>query len=230
MKLLKTLYALATAVVASIAMTGDLTVLGTGTVKRQPDTMEVAFTVSATDKDMATARRLYDERNTALAATLRAAGIDKSEVAEDGMGMARAIEWEGGKFAAKGTYVYRFWNGYTITAKLDRERLAKVNAALIDCEAISSLDVNFKVLDMAPLRNEARVRAVANAREIAESIAAAAGVSLGEIDAIVYGVGNDSNGVYLHKMAESGADSIECTTEIRDIEATDTVRIKWKVK
>ena len=230
MKLMTAMCALAAAFAASMAMAGDLTVLGTGTVKCQPDTMEVTFTVSATDKDMATARRLYDERTTSLAATLRAAGIDKSEVTEDGMGMAREMKWNSGKFAANYTYEYRFWNNFTFTARLDRERLAQVNAALIDCEAINSLNVNFKVLDMAPLRNEARVRAVANAREIAESIATAAGVSLGEIDEIVYGVGNDSNGVYFHKMAESGADSIECTTEIRDIETTDTVRIKWKVR
>lgn len=223
--------ALCAALIATMAMAGDMTVTGTGRVKRQPDTMEISFEVSATDKDKAVARRLYDERTAALAATLRAAEIEKSEVAEDGMAMRRETRWNGDKFVHE-TIVYKFWNSYTFTAGLDRERLAKINAALFDCEVVEALSVNFRVRDMEPLKNEARVKAVANAREIAQSIADAAGVSLCEIEEIVYGVGNGEGGAVLYgrKMMDAGAASIESATEIRDVEVRDSVRIKWKIK
>ena len=52
---------------ALVSLAGELTVTGTGVVKRQPDKMKITFTVSAEDKDMTVARRMFEEHTATLA-------------------------------------------------------------------------------------------------------------------------------------------------------------------
>ena len=52
---------------ALVSFGGELTVTGKGVVKRQPDKMKITFTVSAEDKDMTVARRMFEEHTATLA-------------------------------------------------------------------------------------------------------------------------------------------------------------------
>ena len=216
-------------VLAACAFGGELSVVGTGTAKRQPDKMKITFSVSSTDKDMAEARRQFDERTASLAATLALAGIATNEVMTTGMDMDREFHYANGSPVFAG---YRFTENYTFAAKLDRGRLERIKASLFDSEAIESLRLWYELSEPSELRKSARAEAVANAREIAEGIAAAAGVALGDIEEISYG--GEIRGGYSHmnlKMAAMAAgDEAGAATSLQDIAVTDSVTIKWKIK
>ena len=216
---------------ASAALAGELSVVGTGTARRQPDKMKITFSVSSTDKDMATARRLFDERTASLSSTLAAAGIATNEVMTTGMDVNREFDYVNGSQVFVG---YRFEECYTFAAKLDRKRLERIKTALFDSEAIESLRLWYDLFEPSELRKAARANAVANAREIAEGIAAAAGVSLGEIDEISYG--GDRNGGYsrancVNSMAAAAAgDEAGAPTSLQDMAVSDSVTIKWRIE
>ena len=84
---------------ALVSLGGELTVTGKGVVKRQPDKMKITFTVSAEDKDMTVARRMFEEHTAKLASAFAAAGISTNEVVTSGISMCADYDWrEGRKF------------------------------------------------------------------------------------------------------------------------------------
>ena len=84
---------------AFVSLAGELTVTGTGVVKRQSDKMKITFTVSAEDKDMTVARRMFEEHTATLASAFVAAGISTNEVVTSGVSMCVDYDWhEGRKF------------------------------------------------------------------------------------------------------------------------------------
>ena len=217
---------------AAAVFGGELSVVGTGRAKRQPDKMKITFSVSSTDKDMGVARRRFDERSASLTATLASAGIATNEVMTTGMDVNPEFDYVNGSQVFTG---YRFAENYTFAAKLDRKRLERIKAALFDSEAIESLRLWYELFEPSELRRAARANAVANAREIAEGIAAAAGVELGEIEEIAYA--GDGGGGYsrmncVNPAVMSAGDEAEAgsATSLQDIAVTDSVTIKWKIR
>ena len=212
---------------ALVSLAGELTVTGTGVVKRQPDKMKITFTVSAEDKDMTVARRMFEEHTATLASAFVAAGILTNEVVTSGVSMCVDYDWhEGRKFNG-----YMFEEDYIFVAKVDRARLNRINSALFSCKAVKSLSNSFELFDPAAARNEARTLAVKNARDVAQRMARDAGVTLCEINEIIYTGFEARDYTYTnHATPSSAYDGSGSVTSLRDIVVSETVCIKWKIK
>ena len=211
---------------ALVSLGGELTVTGKGVVKRQPDKMKITFTVSAEDKDMTVARRMFEEHTATLASTFAAAGISTNEVVTSGISMCADYDWrEGRKFNG-----YKFEEDYIFVAKVDRARLNRINSALFSCKAVNSLRNSFELFDPAAARNEARTLAVKNARDVAQRMARDAGVTLCEINEIIYTGFEARNYTYSNSYHSSADDGTGAVTSLRDIVLSETVCIKWKIK
>ena len=219
------------------AFAGEITVAGKGMVRLPPDKMRMAFEVSAMDLDIGTAKRVFAERTAALAATLAEAGVASNEVFTSGLAIENVIEYEHFQngIPMKVTKGYRFLEEYTFIARLDRVRLEDIYSRLVAGEIVEGLSVHYEIFDIQTPMNTARNLAVKNAREIAEGIAAAAGVSLGEIDEIVYrGDGRipvaTSGALYDARIKCDESFGVEPVGSPSDITISDSVLITWKIK
>lgn len=207
---------------------GELTVTGYGKVRLQPDKMKVVFEVSATDKDVAEAKRLFAERSATIADVFAQSGIGTNEVVTSGMEMLPVDDYRNGSMVFVG---YKFSEEYTFTAKVDRMRLEKISAALFDCKAVERVRTMFELFDPAAPRREARALAVKDAIATAQDIADAAGVRLCEIDKISYGSATDTrmwrmtNNIAADYAPSEGGSA----AALRDIEISDSVIISWKI-
>lgn len=225
---------LGVAAMAASGLAGELAVTGKGTVRRAPDKMKIVFSVSATEPDLASARKAFAGESAKVAEALAAAGVELGEVTTAGSYMNKSYRYEAGKRIFEG---YRMTEEYTVTAPMDRERLDRIKTTLFKSEAIESLEERFELYDPEALRGEARAAAVANARTIAGELAKAAGVELGEITLIEYGeAGGAAIGYRNMVMAKSmvcdeadfGASGIEA--QVRELSVGDSVSIRWKLE
>jgi len=212
------------------AVSGEISVVGKGTVSLPPDKMKMAFEVSALDLDIAVAKRRFKEQSATLAMTLAKVGVATNEILTSGMQMESVTEYENSSMVFKG---FRFSESYTFVARLDRARMERLYTALVNSKCVAELKFWFELFDNETPRQEARALAVKNAREIADGIAKAAGVSLGEIEEISYNFANtDRPYQYLQNNCFAAADdrSITSAGSLRTLEISEIVRIKWKIK
>jgi hypothetical protein len=225
---------LGVAAMAASGLAGELAVTGKGTVRRAPDKMKIVFSVSATEPDLASARKAFAGESAKVAEALAAAGVELGEVTTAGGYMNKSYRYEAGKQIFEG---YRMTEEYTVTAPMDRERLDRIKTTLFKSEAIGSLEERFELYDPEALRGEARAAAVANARTIAGELAKAAGVKLGEITLIEYGEAGGAAIGYRNMVmakgmecdeAEFGASGIEA--QARELSVGDSVSIRWKLE
>lgn len=225
---------LGVAAMAASGLAGELAVTGKGTVRRAPDKMKIVFSVSATEPDLASARKAFAGESAKVAEALAAAGVEISEVTTAGGYMNKSYRYEDGKRIFEG---YRMTEEYTVTAPMDRERLDRIKTTLFKSEAIGSLEERFELYDPEALRGEARAAAVANARTIAGELAKAAGVKLGEITLIEYGEAGGAAIGYRNMVmakgmecdeADFGASGIEA--QARELSVGDSVSIRWKLE
>lgn len=225
---------LVVAAMAASGLAGELAVTGKGTVRRAPDKMKIVFSVSATEPDLASARKAFAGESAKVAEALAAAGVEISEVTTAGGYMNKSYRYEDGKRIFEG---YRMTEEYTVTAPMDRERLDRIKTTLFKSEAIGLLEERFELYDPEALRGEARAAAVANARTIAGELAKAAGVELGEITLIEYGEAGGAAIGYRNMVmakgmecdeAEFGASGIEA--QARELSVGDSVSIRWKLE
>lgn len=228
----KALVAVLVVIAAAVGFAGEVSVSGQGVVRVQPDKMKITFSVYAADRAMAEARRLFDERTFALSKVFESLGVATNEVVTSGIYGRAEYDYENGKRVFSG---YRVDEGYTFSAKVDRARLAKLTAAILDSGVVDELNVSFELFDEVAAKNEARVKAVQNAKEIASSLAEAAGVRLGRIELIEYGTSGGGMPRYANfAMKSMGAGDFEAESvqlgELRAIVVTDSVNIKWKIR
>lgn len=225
---------LGVAAMAASGLAGELAVTGKGTVRRAPDKMKIVFSVSATEPDLASARKAFAGESAKVAEALAAAGVELGEVTTAGGYMNKSYRYEAGKRIFEG---YRMTEEYTVTAPMDRERLDRIKTTLFKSEAIGSLEERFELYDPEALRGEARAAAVANARTIAGELAKAAGVKLGEITLIEYGEAGGAAIGYRNMVmakgmecdeADFGASGIEA--QARELSVGDSVSIRWKLE
>lgn len=226
-KLLKSICVIALAVPA---LAGEITVVGKGSVSLPPDKMKMTFTVSALDLDIAVAKRRFKEYSATLAMTLAKVGVATNEILTSGMQMENVKEYENSSMVFKG---FRFSEDYTFVARLDRARMERLYTSLVNSKCVEELAFWFELFDSEAPRQAARALAVENAREIADGIAKAAGVSLGEIEEITYDFADIYHpNRYLQNNCFAASDdrSITSAGSLRTLEISEKVRIKWKIK
>lgn len=233
MRLLSAL-ALTAALCATPALAGQIAISGTGEVAAAPD---MAFINSGVTSQGATAAEALAANTAAmneLIATLKSAGIE-----------ARDIQTSG--FSVSPNYVYsdaRDANGYQLPPKISgyqvyntvnvRVRdLASLGAVLDKAVTVGANTINgvsFSVADPAPLYDEARKLAFANAKKKAELYAEVAGEKLGDIESITeQQTYNQPMPQMMRAVADSAA-SAPVPIESGELSFSIDVQVAWELE
>lgn len=203
---------------AQIAVTGE------GVVMAAPDMATISLGVTQT---AATAKAAMDQTNAELGkvlANLKAAGIAGRDLQTSGVSLQpqRSSSSSSSDIEVKG---YTARNQLTvIVRKIDT--LGTILDAAVKDGANTLDNVQFGVADPAPLLDEARLRAVADARHRAEVITGAAGVRLGPIAAITEGGGN-MPGPRGAMFARAAADSMP--VEGGELSFSVGINVTWEI-
>jgi uncharacterized protein YggE len=162
-----------------------ITITGQGRAEATPDMATLSLGVTSVADQAQTAMSENAAAMTSVIAALKAAGIEARDVQTSGL--ALQPNWTSSSLSS-GNQI----DGYTASNQLsvrvrDLSTLGTViDAALTDgANTFNGVELGF--LNPAPLLDEARKRAIADARHSAEIYAAAAGTKLGAIASITEG-------------------------------------------
>ncbi len=223
---------IATALSAAPAFAdGKISINGLGEVSAAPDT---AFITSGVTTQGTTAREALDANTAAMSElieTLKASGIE-----------ARDIQTSG--FSVNPNYVYsdaRDANGYQLPPKINGyqvyntvnvrvREMAKLGSVLDRAVTVGANTINgvsFSVANPAPLYDEARKMAFADARRKAELYAAVAGEKLGDLENISETQGYNQP---MPQMMRAVADSAAAAVPVEGGELTFqiNVQVTWE--
>lgn len=156
-----------------------LSVTGEGRATGSPDVAEVTLGVSHEAASVAEARGRAAEAMTAMIEALKANDVDEKDIQTTVFNIEPQYDFEDGRQRLRG---YRATN--IVTAKIrDIDRTGEVIDAAVTAggDAAQVQSLRFTIDDPADLQNEARRRAMENAREKAEVLADAGGVELGDV-------------------------------------------------
>jgi hypothetical protein len=160
-----------------------ITVNGTGTVSAPPDTGHLAAGVVTEAASAAEAVRANNVAMGRVLAAVEAAGIEKKDVQTQGFSVSPVYEpYEPPAARARAPRVvgYRVSNQALVEVK-GVDKVGDVLDRVVAAGANEIGGISFSIGEPAPLLDEARKRAVADARRRAETYASAAGVRLGRL-------------------------------------------------
>jgi uncharacterized protein len=198
---------------AADAAEEGITVTGVGTVEAVPDRAELSFGVTtegATAKEASTANA---ERMTELIDALKAAGVRSEEIQTENVSVSP-------RHSPMGKRLPGFVAENSVSVQVDSDRAGAIVDLAVENGATNASGPSFDVSDRDALYRDALRAAVREAREKAEAIASAGGVSLGDVTRVVEDGSADSP-VYLEAPARAQATPIEPGQE--EIQATVTV-------
>ncbi len=157
---------------------------GRGTVRIAPDLAAVTFGVVVVRPTASDARAAAASAMDAVLAALAAGGIERRDLQTTLVGLDAVRDYASG--AAPRVTGYQLTNSVAATVRAIDTVGSLIDGAL--AAGATSLDgLTFRVADPAPVLDEARRRAVADARSRAQTLASEAGVGLGRVLEIVEG-------------------------------------------
>jgi uncharacterized protein len=198
---------------AADAADEGITVTGVGTVEAVPDRAELSFGVTtegATAKEAATAN---SERMTELIDALKAAGVRSEDIQTENVSVSP-------RHSPMGKRLPGFVAENSVSVQVDSGRAGAIVDLAVENGATNASGPSFDVSDRDSLYRDALRAAVREAREKAEAIASAGGVSVGDVTRVVEG-GSEEPAVYLEAAQRASATPIEPGQE--EIQATVTV-------
>ena len=155
-------------------------VTGEGVVASVPDMAIVRLGVSAQKESASDAMEATSNAMTAILERLSERGVASADMQTSGLNIYPVMSNSSSSGAADGPAGYNASSMLSIRLR-DINALGGVLDALIQ-DGVNRVDgIEFTIQDMGPILEEARKRAVADARAKAELYATAAGVTLGEV-------------------------------------------------
>src|SRR5712671_6872519 len=210
-------------VLAQVVPPATISVTGEATVSVPPDLAQIDGGVTSEAK---TAREASEANNTAMGKVLQAlkgAGIEEKDIQTSRLSLQpQSAPNRSGPSAIAG---YRASNRVTVRVR-DVAKVASVIDTLVGAGANEIGGINFVVSQASKLLDEARERAVADARRKAEIYAKAAGVTLGA----PLGISEEGNPgpVPFRKMAAGMAVSAPVAQGEETLQVT--VSVSWAIK
>jgi len=203
-KVLATLAAVALSVTPALAQSdfpAAISVTGEATISAPPDVAQIDAGVAS---DAKTAREASEANNAAMGkvlAALKSSGIDDKDYQTARLSLQPQYANRPGYSGSAPTAIVGYRASNRVTIKLrDVAKVASVIDSLVAAGANDIGNINFSVSQASKLLDEARDKAVADARRKAEIYARAAGVTLGAPLSIVEG-GAPPVPVFRAKMA-----------------------------
>ncbi|SRR5579871_803638 len=206
-----------------------ISVTGEASISVPPDRAEIDAGVTS---DAKTAREASEANNAAMAkviAALKSAGIDEKDVQTSRISLQPQYSNSASSRPGPSTIIgYRASNRVAIRLK-DVSKVANVIDTLVGAGANDIGNINFTVSNASKLLDEAREKAVADARRKAEIYAKAAGVTLEAPLSI--SEGGASGPVFRGKMAMPAAMAAAPTPIAQGEETLSvSVAVTWAIK
>lgn len=196
---------------------------GRAELKITPDQVSVICRLSVFATDYRAAQTGLNERVALLRDAAPGQGLTGTDFKTTGFCVDRVTEETEHRRKIAG---YRARHTLRLELPLQMDRLNRIVAACAGSGAAPEIDVEFGVKDHEAVREQLLAVAVANARRRGEILAQAAGVKLGEIQRIDYGVMDVRVSSYSYDMslAEAGPDLTP-----GDLDAADKVTVVWQI-
>jgi hypothetical protein len=206
-----------------------ITVSGQGEVRAAPDEAMLSAGVVSTARSAAAAMADNAKAMNAVFAALRGAGVAEKSMQTSGFNVSP--QYAAGK---DGTQTQRI-AGYQVsnTVSVTVDALAKVGPtldALVASGANSIGDITFDIKNPKAAMAQARALAVADAIERAQTLARAAGVTLGPITSIGENGGYEPPRPMYRMMAGMAAAPAPTPTAAGEQSVTANVSITWEIR
>ena len=214
-------------------MDRTITVKGSAKLFLRPDYVVITMNLTAEDKDYDEAMAQGSARLDALRDALAAIGYDRKELKTTNFNVSTEYDFQNDQYG-NGRRVFR---GYACTHELklaldfDAARLGETLSAITGCEATPDLNVRFTVKDTDAVSDELLRQAADNALRRAKVLAAASGVSLGQLVRIDYSWGN-RDFVSPTAFAAGGMLRAKATMDFtpEDIDINDQATFVWEIR
>ncbi len=220
-------------------MERTLRVTGKGKISVRPDLIQLQMTLEGVRESYEETLQMSAEQTEQLRTCFEAIGFAPSDIKTLNFNINTQYEsyqdkdknWKQ-RFAG-----YRYVHSMKLEFDADNERLGQVLYTLAHCSASPEFHIVYTVRDKEAAKNQLLGKAVQDAADKAVILAAAAGVSLGEIQTIDYSWGELDLTVRpmakrleaTRAMADNAAGSYALNIEPDDIEVTDTVTVVWSL-
>lgn len=181
---------------SGVSASNTITVSGDGEVFAVPDTATFSVTIQEEAKDVKSAQEVATKKGNAIKAYLKSEGVDEKDIQTADYSVYPQYDYTStacsGGYCPSGKQVLRgFQVSETLTVKVrDTDKAGDLLAGVGSKGASSVSGLSFTIDDQDALDAEARDKAIAKAKEKAEALADALGVS------IVRVVGFSENGSY----------------------------------
>lgn len=207
-----------------------ISVSGEGIVQGAPDIATISLGVSTLRDTVAQARTDAATALTGMVDSLKANGVEEKDIQTAGLSIQPEYDYTDGRQLLRG---FRVTN--TLTAKLrDIDRTGEIVDEAVEAggDSTNINGIQFSIDDPEELKNEAREKAVADAKARAETLAAASGVSLGS--PITISETSYSPPVYYERGlaadGASGAPVPETPIEAGELDVVVQVSVTWEIK
>ena len=180
----------------------SISVSGSGQASGTPDVAYINLGVDTVDPDVGQAVENANTEMAAIIAALTDAGVDPKDIQTTNFNVYPEDRYDQNG-QPTGERVYHVQNSLTVTVR-DISNVGTIIEAGLGAGADSINGLNFGIDDTAELEQEARVNAIADARQRAEQLAAAFGVTLG--DPII--ISEVSGGYYQPPMPLAARDAM----------------------
>lgn len=168
--------------VTNTTLSSELSVVGEGKVEVIPDTAYVDAGISVIEANsVAAVQKSIDDANNKIILAMQQLGIEKKDIKTSNYSINPNYSYENNKNGITG------YNGNAnITIKVTKTDLvSRVIAEATTAGANQIQGARFTVEDPAKYREEARTKAIANAREQAKKLADSLGITLGRVTNII---------------------------------------------
>ncbi|HMO71946.1 MAG TPA: SIMPL domain-containing protein [Paracoccaceae bacterium] len=202
-----------------------ITVTGEGRVDAVPDLATISLGVTTEAKSAAEALAANNAAMAAVLERLRAAGVADRDLQTTGLSVNPV--WSGYERSGGRPEITGFQAANVLTVRVRAlDTLRGVLDAAVKDGANTLNGLAFGLAEPQPALDEARARAVADARRKAELMAAAAGVTLGRIDSITEGGGGAP---YPQFRAESAMVADAVPVAQGEVSLSASVTVVWRL-
>jgi uncharacterized protein len=192
-----------------------ITVTAVGTAKAVPDRAELVFGVTTSGETAADASSANAVRMNRLLAALEEAGVRREDIRTQSVSVAPRHSPEGKRLPG-------FTAENSVSVRVAAARAGEIVDIAVDAGATTTSGPAFDVSDRDAVYRKALADAVREARRKAEAIAAAGGVSVGDVTRVVEG-SDPGSPVLLEATARDKAVATPVEPGREEVQATLTV-------
>src|SRR5438067_8364447 len=205
-----------------------VSVAGEGKVQGKPDLALLSLGVSALADDVASARDRESNELDSMIASMKKNGVADKDIQTQQLNIAPEYDYSAGKQLLKD---FRVSN--SVTAKVrDINATGRVvdDAVNAGGNDVQIQAVSFTIDKPDDLQRQAREQAIADARDKADTLAKASGVSLGDAISITEGGGVQPVPATAAFDRAAGAAAPQTPIQPGELDVTVTVNVTWAIK